>query len=112
MSEFTIDVAKDFHPKPFGRYRSEGGEASAEVFREEQLIPAIRKYDHVVVDLSGYNYFGSSFLEETFAGLLRAGFSVAELSEKVRVIHNQLSSIELEAREYMQGITVAEMLRM
>ncbi|MGI9323243.1 MAG: STAS-like domain-containing protein [Pseudomonadales bacterium] len=102
MSDFTISVVNDFHEKPFGRYRYEGGDSCAEVFREEHLIPAMQKYDHVVVDLSGYDYYGSSFLEETFRGLVRAGFSCEELNQKLKVVHTRLPSIEAEVLGYIK----------
>lgn len=101
MSDYTLNVVRDFNPQPFGRYRSDGNR-SAEVFREDQLIPAMKKFDHVVVDLSGYNYYGSSFLEETFGGLVRAGYSPNELAAKLKVVHNQLPSIVSEAMKYMK----------
>ena len=110
MNSFTIDVATDFHPEPFGRHREEGGDASAEVFLERHLIPALRANEHVVVDLSGYDYYDSDFLEAVFGGLIRAGFSPDELGKKVKAIHNRLPSIELEASEYLSGLTPAEIL--
>ena len=100
MSDFLINLAEDFHPEPYGRYRADG-DGNAESFREEHLIPAIREHDHVVVDLGGYNYYGSSFLEEVFGGLVRAGFSRKFLSEKLKIIHGRLPSIEDEAQEYI-----------
>ena len=96
-----INVTTDFTDRPFGRYRSDG-DRSAEVFREEKLIPALNKYEHVVVDLSGYNYYGSSFLEETFGGLVRRGFTPADLKDKLEVVHNLLPSIVVEANAYIQ----------
>lgn len=102
MSDFTIHLVKDFDPRPFGRYRADGGR-SGEVFREDHLKPAMDKHQHVVVDLSGYNYYGSSFLEEVFGGLVRAGFSRDELSGRLEIIHDQLPSIADEAREYINA---------
>ena len=107
MSNFTISVVRDFASCPFGRYRKDG-DRSAEVFRDEQLIPAIRQHDCVVVDLSGYNYYGSSFLEETFGGLVRAGYSPDELAVKLKVVHDQLPSIVKEALKYMKSDEVGE----
>lgn len=100
MNDFRIDVAKQFTPRPFGRYRYEGAR-SAEVFRDDILIPAIRNHEHVTVDLSGSNYYGSSFLEETFGGLVRAKFSKDELDSKLRVVHNKLPSIVEEVQNYI-----------
>ena len=101
MSNTTIDLARDFNPRPFGRYRTDG-DRSAEVFRDDQLIPAMKQHEHVVVDLSGYNYYGSSFLEEAFGGLVRAGYTPDELRTKLKVLHKQLPSIVDEVLAYMK----------
>jgi len=101
MTEHTIDVARDFTNRPFGRYRDDG-DRSGEVFREKKLVPALRKYDHVTVDLGGTNVYGSSFLEEVFGGLVRAGFTQAELKQKLTVLHDKLPSVVIEAERYIQ----------
>lgn len=100
MSECTIDVARDFTARPFGRYHRDG-DRSGETFRDKLLIPALRKYDHVTVELSGTNYYGSSFLEEAFGGLLRNGFKKSELLEKLKVRHTKLPSVVYEVYDYI-----------
>ena len=100
MIDFTIDLAEEFSRRPFGRYRDDG-EYSAEIFLEEHLVPAIRNHDHVTLILSGTNYYGSSFLEETFGGLVRNGFTAEELHEKLKILHDKLPSVEAEAWEYV-----------
>ncbi len=102
MSKYTINVAKEFTNRPFGRYRQDDSKRSAEVFREDILIPAMQKHDHVVVDLSGSNYYGSSFLEEVFGGLVRAGFKEDALKERLEIIHDELPSVVTEANEYIK----------
>jgi len=101
MNEHTIDVARDFTHRPFGRYRSDG-DRSGEVFREDMLVPALRQHDHVTVDLGGTNFYGSSFLEEVFGGLVRGHFSRAELKQKLTVLHDKLPSVVIEAERYIQ----------
>jgi len=100
MSDKTIDLAREFSFRPFGRYRKDG-ERSAEAFREEWLVPALRAHGHVTVDLSGTNFYGSSFLEEVFGGLVRANFTKDELDRKLTVLHDKLPSIETEVQEYI-----------
>ena len=102
MSNFTIDVANDFTPRPFGRYRADNKERSAEVFREDILVPAIRRHGHVTVDLSGSNYYGSSFLEEVFGGLVRKYFTKDELDAKLEVVHRKLPSVVVEVHQYIE----------
>ena len=100
MSNVTINLSKDFSSRPFGRYRNDG-DRSAEVFRDEHLIPAIKQHSRVKLDLSGTNYYGSSFLEETFGGLVRSGFSEALLRQKLEIMHTRLPSIAEEAWMYI-----------
>jgi len=101
MNEHTIDFARDFTNRPFGRYRSDG-EHSGEAFRDDILAPALRQHDHVTLDLGSANLYGSSFLEEVFGGLVREGFTKNELDRKLTVLHDRLPSYVLEAEEYIQ----------
>lgn len=78
-----LNIATDFSAEPAGRYRSDGP-ASGEQFREEQLAPALQGEDRVCVDLDDLEGFGSSFLEESFGGLVRLGyFSAEQLHQKL-----------------------------
>ncbi|KOE82833.1 hypothetical protein ACS86_08390 [Vibrio alginolyticus] len=86
-----IKLVDEFHPRPKGRYATDapGCEHTAgEVFRKQILVEAIRKNDKVIVDLTGYNRYGRSFLAEAFAGLIsREGLTKAELDAKLIVKH-------------------------
>ncbi|EMC4229574.1 STAS-like domain-containing protein [Cronobacter sakazakii] len=68
----NIVIARDFSKMPFGRYISDSPN-SAERFRKEYLVPALKSGEReVVVDFTGINHgVGSSFLEEAFGGLVR-----------------------------------------
>ena len=44
---------------------------------------------------------GSIFMEESFGGLIRAGWTPEELSKKLRVTHETLPSLVTEAKYYM-----------
>lgn len=68
----NIVIAKDFSTTPFGRFMADSP-FSAEKFRKDFLVPALRSGDQeVVVDFSGIALgVGSSFLEEAFGGLVR-----------------------------------------
>lgn len=69
-----ISIAKDFSPVPAGRTRKDGPK-SGEVFREDFLLPKLRQAEKeggiVEISLDGVEGLGSSFLEETFGGLIR-----------------------------------------
>ncbi|TMP49494.1 MULTISPECIES: STAS-like domain-containing protein [unclassified Pseudoalteromonas] len=78
---------KDFSKSPFGRYKSDS-KYSAEVFRDTILIPALLSNEHVELDLNGLDVeLGSSFLEETFGGLVRSNkFSSTELTTRLTLV--------------------------
>ena len=69
-----IYVAKDFTTSPGVRYRHQS-DYSGEQFREEILEPklkqAISSSDKLMVYLEGTTGYSSSFLEESFGGLVR-----------------------------------------
>ncbi|MEZ8194000.1 STAS-like domain-containing protein [Vibrio cortegadensis] len=88
----TIKVTEEFHERPKGRYITDapGCEKTAgEVFRKNILVDALNDNDAVIVDLTGYNRYGRSFLDEAFGGLIaRAGFTKAELDKKLTIKHD------------------------
>lgn len=103
MNIKIIKVVKDFHPKPYGRYKNDspGCElTSGQTFREDILAPALRNYEKVEVDLTGYNRYGRSFLDESFGGLIREeGFSGNDLQKKLSYHHKEVKSIEEVIKE-------------
>lgn len=91
-----IKIETDFTWAPAGRYR-EFGPYTGEVFRVDLLVPALQKYDSVTVDLDGAIGYGSSFVEETFGGLVREhGYSENELKETLKIKTEEFHSIEQE----------------
>lgn len=96
----TIKIADDFSKTPFGRYPSDS-KYSAEKFREETLLPALSENDVVVVELDGTSIsYGSSFLEETFGGLVRKGMDPDAIRKKIR-IRTQLEDYKMEIDFYI-----------
>ncbi|EJL6748772.1 STAS-like domain-containing protein [Vibrio alginolyticus] len=105
----TIKVTEEFHPRPKGRYVKDapGCELTAgEVFRKKFLVDALNNYDSVVVDLTGYNRYGRSFLDEAFGGLIsREKFTKAQLDQKLTIKHDfvklfvEISLERIEAAE-------------
>jgi hypothetical protein len=74
MDNVNISIAKDYSRFPGPRYEKEGN-FSGEIFRKEKFFPliqhAIEKNIKVIIDLDGTAGYGTSFLEETFGGLIR-----------------------------------------
>lgn len=98
MVEPVISIASDFSRAPAGRYISDGPN-SGERFRDSLLVPALKQHDVIAVDLDGTRGLGSSFLEEVFGGLIRLGFSAADLARRVR-LKSEDSSLVAEVRGY------------
>jgi hypothetical protein len=83
--KMTISIANDFSDCPAGRFKTDGP-FSGERFREEWLIPALKKAEEVEVNLDGALGYGSSFLEEAFGGLVRvSGFDAGDLRKRLQI---------------------------
>ena len=85
MSAIRIDVGKSYSRYPAGRFASDGP-YSGETFREQVLLPHLRRRAHIEVVLDNTAGYGSSFLEEAFGGLVRAGIAKRDLSELLVLI--------------------------
>ena len=72
-----IKVLTDFSREPVGRYYSDGPD-TGERFLDEILLPALNNNDEVIIDLDDIEGCGSSFLEESFGGLVRYGYFTSE----------------------------------
>ena len=85
-SIIKIDIAKDFSPVPLGRFPDDSPH-NGTTFREQLLLPALKKASHVQVIFDGAEGFGSSFLEEAFGGLIRQeGWREADLLRQLDLI--------------------------
>lgn len=84
----TINIARDFHKAPAGRYR-DYGKFSGQRFREEFVLPAFedKSIEHIEIILDGLDGVGASFWDEAFGGLIR------ENNISFETIENKLSFI-------------------
>lgn len=80
----TLSIARDFSPFPAGRKRVDGP-YTGEKFREDLLRPRLVKHEKVILDLDGVEGLPSSFLEEIFGGLVRAGFPLTQLQDLIEI---------------------------
>jgi len=82
-----IDIGKDFSVTPMGRYHPSDGPNTGERFRNEYLLPALRGGEKVSVRIDQVEGYGSSFLEESFGGLVRVcGFNATDLKKNLTII--------------------------
>jgi len=76
-------ISKEYTETPGSRYINEG-KYSAEDFRDNHLIPLIERCkeqeEKLIIDLDGGYGYSTGFLEETFGGLIRKGYSIEDLN--------------------------------
>lgn len=78
-----IKVAEVFSEMPYGRDQKDGDD-HGERFRKEILLPALKEHDLIIIDLNGTMGCGSSFGDESFAGLIiYEGFSKEEVQRRI-----------------------------
>lgn len=94
-----IDIARDFTRFPAGRYEDDG-EYSGEAFRKRFLEPVLKAKGHAVIKLDGAMGYGSSFLEEAFGGLIRAGYKKEDIL-KAFEFETSDKSLEYEIKSYL-----------
>lgn len=106
MDNLIVKIATDFSRTPGVRYESEG-EFSGEKFRKEVLLPkfieAQKQKVKLEVVLDGTAGLGTSFLEESFGGLIREdGVDYHVLIGTLIFISNENPDYIEEIKEYMK----------
>jgi len=100
-----IKIATDFTTAPGPRYIEEG-KFSGEMFRKELLLPrlqeALQKKCCLEVDLDGTAGYGTSFLEESFGGLIREDkLDLETINNSVKIVSNDQPDLLEEIKEYL-----------
>lgn len=88
MIKTTLSIAREFSAYPAGRKRADGP-FTGEKFREDKLLPLLAGETHILLDIDGVEGLPSSFLEEIFGGLVRAGYLPAELQRRIEFRYTQ-----------------------
>jgi len=100
--DVTVRV-RDFTTTPGARYRVDG-DFSGEEFRDDFLLPAFRTASDtdmiVTVDLDGTHGYATSFLEETFGGLVRVTGD-HDAASRLRIKTADEPGLEDEILQYM-----------
>ena len=99
-------VAKEFSVTPGVRYPDEGP-FSGQEFRRNFLMPklkkAIEKGVKLLIDLDGSAGYGSSFLEESFGGLIREeGLAFEVIDKTLDYKSDEDPSIIEEIKQYIK----------
>lgn len=100
-----IKISTDYSKSPGPRYIVEG-KNSGELFRTNRLLPlVVQAKSHatkVEINLDGTSGFGTSFLEESFGGLIRNdGFTLSELNNLLIFVSKEEPYLIDEIKEYM-----------
>lgn len=98
----SINIAQDYTKTPGGRFIKEG-EFSGEDFREKLLKPkyeeAIQKGSNLEINLDGGYGYGSSFLEESFGGLVRE-LGTIDIS-KIDIVSEEEPQLVIDVKKYI-----------
>ena len=102
----NIKLAQHFSKTPGARYPSEGA-FSAQDFREKWLRPnlqeAINKNVKLEIDIDGTAGIGTSFLEESFGGLIRVDkISYDDIKKTITIISNDDPEYIDEINNYLE----------
>lgn len=97
----NIVIARDFAKSTGGRVPMEGPNSGQE-FRDNLLIPALREHPgKIFIDLDGTDGYGSSFLEESFGGLIRKGFDAEDILQRIKFKSDEDDSYVVEIIQYI-----------
>jgi hypothetical protein len=96
-----ISIANDFSKVPAGRYLSDGLD-SGQNFREKLVEPILQQGSKIEINLDGTEGFGSSFLEEAFGGLVRKGWTSAQIEEKISFFSEEDPTLIAEILGYIR----------
>lgn len=107
MANLVLNIPKDFSRSPSARFPSEG-DFSGQEFREKFLSPkvkeAIESGVHLEVVLDGSSGYSTSFIEESFGGLVREGkYTFDQLDSTLIIISNEDPSYIDDIKAYMKN---------
>ena len=92
LKRFSINIAEDYSETPGARYISDGP-FSGEEFRDKLLEPrylnCLSLGIKLIIDFDGGYGYPITFLEETFGGLVRKGYSGLDLLNNIVFISNE-----------------------
>ncbi|EGT0642947.1 STAS-like domain-containing protein [Citrobacter braakii] len=94
----TIKVASRY-PCPGPRFNSLGP-SSGEDFRG-WIVKELKRSHDLTIDLDGTEGYGSSFLEESFGGLIREGIDI-NIVRAIKYISNEEPELVEEIKEYIE----------
>ncbi|MCE3295291.1 MAG: hypothetical protein K0R65_1005 [Crocinitomicaceae bacterium] len=106
MHKIEIKIAKDFVTTPGPRYKKEGSH-SGELFRDTILYPKLKEAinENIIlqVDLDGTAGYGTSFLEESFGGLIRENnLTIDVINKHLQIISSEEDYLCEDIQHYLE----------
>ena len=106
MNEIILRISTDFSKTPGARYKDEG-DFSGQEFREKVLLPKYKEAEknglRLIINLDGTAGLGTSFLEESFGGLIRTnGLDYNQIVKLVDFISDENPDYIEEIRGYLK----------
>ncbi|WP_394524331.1 STAS-like domain-containing protein [Lacrimispora sp. JR3] len=101
----VINISEVFSNTPGGRYKDEG-DFSGEEFRESILLPEYEKVENtdnkLKINFDNCFGFATSFLEESFGGLVRK-YKKKNVLSHIEIISNDDETIPKLIRNYVEA---------
>ena len=112
MQSIEIKIQTDFCPRPGPRYIIEG-DYSGELFRQTILFPefkrALAEKKKLIVNLDGPAGYGTSFLEESFGGLIRVEkMDYQTIIDNLEIISNEEDFLKDDIFFYLEDANEAQ----
>lgn len=112
MELIEVKIARDYSTTPGPRYIKEG-DNSGELFRQQILYPsfqrALNEKRKIRVDLDGTAGYGTSFLEESFGGLIRVeNMDYKSIMSYLELVSNEEEFLKDDIEFYLKDADAAK----
>lgn len=100
----VIRVAEEFSVLPSGRSKSDGSH-TGEHFQERLIHELKNSSDDIQINFDGVLGVGSSFLDESFAGLVRKKIiNKQDFSRRIKITSAENPEIPLKVERYVNAV--------
>ena len=96
---------RDYTLDPFGRYRTDG-DGNGEEYRVDYIVPELKLGNKLIINLDGIDEFGSSFLVEAFANLIRKEDFTYEYIKKMVIFECEDKEVINEIQYYLNEVKI------
>jgi len=103
--EVIINIAKEYSSTPGARYITDGpfsGEDFRDNFLEEKYKQCIKNNEKLTINFDGGYGYGTSFLEESFGGLVRKGYDGKQMLEIMIFISDEEPELINKVQKYIK----------